>query len=401
MKKKPKIVLAYSGGLDTTFCLVWLKKELGAEVVTVTVDTGGFKPAELAAIAARAKSLGAKEHRSVDGRDEVFSRFVVPLIQGNILRGRTYPLSVAAERVLQAELVARLALELIADGVAHGSTGAGNDQIRFDGVFSVIAPKLKVYTPVRELGWSRQEETAYLAKHGVKIAAKSQTYSVNAGLWGATVGGGETHNPWTEVPESAYPASSKKNGRGVHDVVIGFEKGIPVSLDGARRKGVALVQSLGELGRDFSIGRGIHLGDTILGIKGRVGFEAPAPMILIAAHMELEKLVLTRWQSFWKNHMAEFYGQMLHEGLYFEPALRDIEAMITSSQQTVTGEARVRLSPGHFDVTGVRSPFSLVQASAQYGETSRLWTGAEAAGFAKLHALPMALAQRAREKVNI
>lgn len=393
---KPKIVLAFSGGLDTTFCALWLQKELGADVITATVDTGGFSPEELTAIAARSKSLGALSHRTIDGRAEVFSRFAVPLIQGNILRGRAYPLSVAAERVLQAEVVARVARELGADGVAHGSTGAGNDQVRFDAVFQVLLPNVKVHTPIRDLGLSRQEETDYLSKFGVPVPAKTVSYSVNAGLWGTTVGGGATHDPWSEVPDSAFPAASATAPEKSLDAVVGFEKGVPVSLDGKKMDGVSLVQALHALGRAYAVGRGIHMGDTILGIKGRIAFEAPAPLMLIAAHNELEKLVLTRWQAFWKNQAGEFYGQMLHEGLYFDPVMRDIEAMISSSQATVTGEARLRLRPGRFDVTGVKSPFSMVAGAATYGETTRLWTGPEAAGFAKLHALPMTLAARAR-----
>jgi len=394
--KKPKIVLAFSGGLDTTFCALWLQKELGADVLTVTVDTGGFSPEELAAIAARAKSLGVVEHRTVDGRAEVFSRFAVPLIRGNILRGRVYPLSVSAERVLQAEVVARVAREVGADGVSHGSTGAGNDQVRFDAVFQVLLPGATIHTPVRSLGWSRQQETDYLAKLGVPVPAKTVSYSVNAGLWGTTVGGGQTHDPWSEVPDSAFPSASADAPAEGQDVVVGFEKGVPVSLDGAALDGVALVQKLHALGRAYAVGRGIHMGDTILGIKGRIAFEAPAPLMLIAAHQELEKLVLTRWQVFWKSQLGEFYGQMLHEGLYYDPVMRDIEAFLAQSQETVTGEARLRLRAGRFDVTGVKSPFSMVAGAATYGETTRLWSGAEAAGFAKLHALPMTLAARAR-----
>lgn len=398
--KKPKIVLAFSGGLDTTFCVLWLQKELGADVLTVTVDTGGFTAEEVKAIEARAKSLGAVEHRTIDGRAEVFSRFAVPLIQGNILRGRVYPLSVSAERVLQAEVVARVAREVGAQGVAHGSTGAGNDQVRFDAVFQVLLPGVQVHTPIRDLGWSRQQETDYLAKFGVPVPAKTVSYSVNAGLWGTTVGGGQTHDPWTEVPDSAFPTAAEAAPAQGQDVVVGFEKGVPVSLDGKRLDGVALVQALHALGRTYGVGRGIHMGDTILGIKGRIAFEAPAPLMLIAAHSELEKLVLTRWQVFWKSSVGEFYGQMLHEGLYFDPVMRDIEALIASSQETVTGEARLRLRAGRFDVTGVKSPFSMVAGAATYGETTKLWTGPEAAGFSKLHALPMTLAARARgEKV--
>lgn len=398
--KKPKIVLAFSGGLDTTFCALWLQKELGADVITVTVDTGGFTPEELAAIEARAKSLKVLEHRTIDGRAEVFSRFAVPLIQGNILRGRVYPLSVSAERVLQAEVVARIAREAGADGVSHGSTGAGNDQVRFDAVFQVLLPGVQVHTPVRSLGWSRQQETDYLAKLGVDVPAKTVSYSVNAGLWGTTVGGGQTHDPWTEVPDSAFPTAASDAPAAGQDAVVGFEKGVPVSLDGKELGGVELVQKLHALGRRYAVGRGIHMGDTILGIKGRIAFEAPAPLMLIAAHQELEKLVMTRWQVFWKSQLGDFYGQMLHEGLYYDPVMRDIEAFLARSQETVTGEARLRLRSGRFDVTGVKSPFSMVAGAATYGETTKLWSGEEAAGFAKLHALPMTLAARARgEKV--
>ncbi len=394
--KKPVIVLAFSGGLDTTFCALWLQKELNADVLTVTVDAGGFSGEELKAIEARALSLGAVEHRAVDGRAEIFSRFAVPLIQGNVLRGRAYPLSVSAERVLQAEVVARVAREVGAEGVAHGSTGAGNDQVRFDAVFQVLLPGVKIHTPVRDLGWSRRQETDYLAKFGVDVPAKTVSYSVNAGLWGTTVGGGATHDPWAEIPDTAFPAASQTAPDSGRDVVVGFERGVPRSIDGRTLDGVALVQALHALGRTYALGRGVHLGDTILGIKGRIAFEAPAPLMLIAAHQELEKLVLTRWQVFWKNQLGEFYGQMLHEGLYFDPVMRDIEALIASSQSAVTGQARLRLRPGRFDVTGVQSPFSMVAGAATYGETTRLWTGAEAAGFAKLHALPMTLAARAR-----
>lgn len=393
--KKPLIVLAFSGGLDTTFCLKWLQETLSARVITATVDTGGFEPGELKAIEARALGLGAESHRTLDAKDELFKRFVTFLIKGNVLRGRVYPLSVSAERVLQAELVATLAKELGADGVAHGSTGAGNDQVRFDGAFRALAPGLGVHTPVRALGWSREQETSWLAERGVKVPAKTVAYSVNTGLWGTTVGGRETHDPWTAIPDAAFPTPAEGIESKSRDVIIGFGKGVPVSLDGRAMGGVELVGALHAIGRGYGLGRGVHLGDTILGIKGRIGFEAPAPLMLIAAHQELEKLVLTRWQGFWKNHLADFYGQMLHEGLYYDPAMRDIEALIESSQLHVTGEARLRLSSGRYEVTGVKSPWSLMDAqAAAYGETTKLWDGAEAAGFSKLHALPMALALR-------
>ncbi len=396
---KPRIVLAFSGGLDTSFCLVWLREELQAEVITATVDTGGFSPAELAKIAARARALGAKKHYTLDGRAELFRRFALPLIQGNVLRGRVYPLSVAAERILQAEMVSRLALRLKAGGVAHGSTGAGNDQFRFDGVFQVLLPGVTVHTPVRSLGWSRGQEVEFLAARKIAVPAKTAAYSVNAGMWGTTVGGRETHDPWKTVPEHTFPKERQKILTTEREIVLGFVRGVPVYLNGKRKDGISLVRELASLGQDYRLGRGIHLGDTILGIKGRIAFEAAAPLLIIAAHSELEKLVLTRWQVFWKNHIADFYGQLLHEGLYFDPVMRDIEALIASSQKAVTGEARLRLRPGRFEVVGVRSPHSLAAAAAAtYGETTRLWSGAEAAGFGKLHALPMTLAARAMRR---
>lgn len=393
---RPRIALAFSGGLDTSFCAVWLREELGADVITVTVDTGGFSAADLERIAGHARQLGAAAHRTEDGRQDTFDRFVRFVVQGNVLRGGVYPLSVAAERVVQAERVVRAARESGAGGVAHGSTAAGNDQCRFDAVFRCLAPDLALHAPVRSLGWPRQRQAAYLAERGVEVSAESRVYSVNTGLWGTTVGGGETHDPWQEIPDTAFPAAAAPSEDLSREVILGFEQGIPVRLDGERLGGPALVEAVGAIGRSFGVGRGVHIGDTVLGIKGRIGFEAAAPLVLIAAHRELEKLVLTRWQSFWKDHLASFYGQMLHEGLYYDPVMRDIEALISSSQARVTGDARVRFRPGRFEVTGVRSPHSLMDVQgAAYGETTQGWTGEEAAGFARLRALASELAMRA------
>jgi argininosuccinate synthase len=387
-----RIVLAYSGGLDTTFCIVWLQQELKAEVHTLTVDTGGLAAGEAEEIGERARQLGAV-HQMVDARAEIFERFVMPLIQANVLRGQVYPMCVAAERVVQAEHLARVGKEVGATGVAHGSTGAGNDQFRFDATLHTMVPELKAIAPVRELGWSRQQESDYLAEHGVQIPAATTTYSVNAGLWGTTIGGGAIHDPWTAVPEEAYPEAPKPPA-GAKQVEVAFEEGVPVSLDGKKMSGVELVSALNEVGRAYGVGRGVHIGETILGIKGRIGFEAPAPLMLIAAHRELEKLVLTRWQAFWKDHLGDFYGNMLHEGLFYDPVMRDLEALFRSSQRAVTGEARVELVPGHFAVTGVRSPHSLMKSEvATYGETSEAWTAGEVEGFGKLRALSMVLAK--------
>jgi argininosuccinate synthase len=394
-RRSPKrIVLAYSGGLDTTFCIVWLQKERDAEVHTLTVNTGGLETGEAEAIAERAAELGATHH-SVDARQELFERFVTPLIQGNVLRGHAYPLCVAAERVVQAEQLARAARELGADGVANGSTGAGNDQFRFDAVVRTLVPDLPALAPVRELGWSREQESAYLAEHGVDIPATTTTYSVNAGLWGTTIGGGTIHDPWSAVPEEAFPEAPEPPA-GPSELTVGFEAGVPVSLDGAAMDGVALVEQLNARGRQHRIGRGVHIGETILGIKGRIAFEAPAPLVLIAAHRELEKLVLSRWQLYWKDHLADFYGNLLHEGLYYDPVVKDLEAFVRSSQRVVSGEARVRLERGRFEVVGVRSPLSLMnQKVATYGETTRAWSAEEATGFGKLRALSLSLAWQA------
>ncbi|RMG47493.1 MAG: argininosuccinate synthase [Acidobacteria bacterium] len=391
-----RVVLAFSGGLDTTFCAAWLRRERGAEVVTVTVDTGGTGREEREAIALRAREAGAAEHREIDARQAVFDRFIAHLIRGNVLRGEVYPLSVAAERTQQAIEVARVARELGADAVAHGSTGAGNDQVRFDVAFRCLLPGVPILTPVRDLGLAREDAVAYLEKAGIPAPPSRGLYSVNRGLWGTTIGGGWTHDPWKPPPEDAWDGVGDA---GPCEVVVGWEEGLPVSLDGRPLRGPELVEELAELTRARGIGRGIHVGETVLGIKGRIGFEAGAAVVLIAAHRELEKLCLTRWQAFWKDHLARFYGDRLHEGQAFDPVMRDIEAMIASSQRHVCGETRVRLEPGRFAVNGARSPRSLMAPDvARYGETHHLWDGSEARAFAKLAAIPSILAARRDER---
>lgn len=388
-----KVVLAFSGGLDTSFCVPWLREEKGAEVVTVTVNTGGASPEDLVEIAAQAEKVGAIEHRTVDARQLVWDDFVATLIRGNVLRGEVYPLCVAAERTTQAREVARVAREIGADAVAHGSTGAGNDQVRFDVALRVLLPKTPILAPVRELGYSRERSTAYLRERGLPVPEGSGRYSVNAGLWGTTLGGGWTHDPWSAPPEDAFPGAGGGKGSGARDVVIGWERGLPVALEGEALAGPQLAETLGAIAADFGIGRGVHLGETVLGIKGRIGFEAGAALLLIHAHRELEKLTLTRWQAFWKDHLARFWGDRLHEGQAFDPVMRDIRALIESSQRCVTGETRVRLEPGRFLVDGVRSPHSLVRSDiATYGETHALWEGEEARAFAKIAAIPSMMA---------
>ncbi|NJN64662.1 MAG: argininosuccinate synthase [Acidobacteria bacterium] len=373
------VALAFSGGLDTCFCAAWLREHREYRVVTVTVDTGGATREDLAEIAARARAIGVVEHREIDARKAVFDGFIATLIRGNVLRGEVYPLSVAAERTQQAIEVANVARAIGADAVAHGSTGAGNDQVRFDVAFRVLLPSVSIVTPIRELGLTRARAIAYLEERGLPVPSGARRYSVNRGLWGTTLGGAWTHDPWAAPPEDAWPRD-ERSPQGARDVVITWEDGLPVALDGETLSGPELVERLGERTLAYRIGRGIHLGETVLGIKGRIGFEAGAALVLIAAHRELEKLVLTRWQSFWKDHLARFWGDRLHEGQAFDPVMRDIEALISHSQRRVCGETRVRLELGHFQVTGVRSPYGLIDPDvATYGEENALWSGDERA----------------------
>ena len=390
-------VLAYSGGLDTSYCIPYLREKRGYDVISVTVDTGGFAPGEIAGIEARARSLGVLAHHTVDARKDVFEKYASYLIKGNVLRGAVYPLSVAAERTVQAEAVATVARRERAAAVVHGSTGAGNDQVRFDIAFAVLLPGVPVIAPIREESLSRKEEYEFLKARGVAIEKRAEEYSINVGLWGTTIGGGPTHDPWAEIPEEVYRrAAGADLAKEPESITIGFERGTPMSLDSKRLDGVDLIAELGRLCRRHRVGRAVHLGDTVLGIKGRVAFEAGAAIVAISAHRELEKLVTTHWQRFWKDHLADFYGKMLHEAQAFEPALRDIEALIDSSQERVTGHARVRLDDGSFSVTGVRSPYSLMSAAAGvYGETPKLWTAQDPKGFAAIAGIPARLYQAA------
>jgi argininosuccinate synthase len=387
------LALAFSGGLDTSYCVARLAAD-GWSVHTVWVDTGGATDADRERIRAQALAVGAARHHAVDARAQVYDRFVRFLIQGNVLRGEVYPLSVAAERTQQAISLVAAARELGAAAVAHGSTGAGNDQVRFDVALRVLAPDLRILTPVRDATLTRPQAIAWLEARGLPVPPQAGAYSINAGLWGTTWGGGWTHDPWTGPPADLLdpPADAPAPA----EILIGWDQGLPVTLDGAPLAGPALVERLGALTHQYGVGRHTHTGETALGIKGRIGFEAGAALTLIHAHREIEKLVLTRWQTFWKDQLGRFYGDRLHEGQYFDPALRDIEALIASSQQRVTGETRVRLAPGRFQVTGVRSPFSMMDpAVATYGEEPRLWTGDEARAFARVAAIPSLLAARA------
>jgi argininosuccinate synthase len=393
--QKTTLALAFSGGLDTSYCVPRLTEQ-GYAVHTVYVNTGGASFEERAAIRAQAIAVGAAAHHEVDARDQVFDRFVTFLIHGNVLRGEVYPLSVSAERTQQALSVIEVARSIGAKAVAHGSTGAGNDQIRFDIALRVLAPEMAIVTPIRDESLSRDQAIAYLEARNLPVPAKAGAYSINAGLWGTTWGGGWTHDTWAGPPAELLdpPADAPEHT----EVVIGWERGVPVSLEGAPHSGPDLIARLSVLSAAYGVGRNIHVGETALGIKGRIGFEAGAALLLIAAHRELEKLVLTKWQVFWKDQMGRFYGDRLHEGHYFDPALRDIEALFISSQQRVSGQTRLRLAPGRFMVTGTRSPYSMMDRSvATYGEENRLWTGDEARAFARIGAIPSLLAQRAGE----
>lgn len=389
------VVLAFSGGLDTSFCVVYLREQ-GYRVTTVTVDTGGFDAAELERIEKLSPALGAQEHYTVDARAELFERYLRYLIYGNVLRGNLYPLSVSAERVAQAEKVAQVARRVGAGALAHGSTGAGNDQVRFDVAFRALAPELELVTPIRTLALERTQEMEFLAAHGVRLPESRRHYSVNAGMWGSSVGGRETLDAWSTLPQAAFPGGEIDPAQcAPQALTLSFRRGVPSAVNGEERDPVALVGELNALGRSFGIGRGVHLGDTILGIKGRVGFEAPAAHLLVGAHRELEKLVLTAKQQLWKDTLGSLYGQLLHEGQFFDPLARDLEAFLESSQRPVTGDVALTLLPRTFSVDGVRSPHSLMDAGvAAYGEANRLWSGAEAAGFAKLYGVQQILALR-------
>jgi argininosuccinate synthase len=395
------IVLAFSGGLDTSFCVPYLRETYGEPVYTATINTGGLTDQEAAAVERRALDLGAEKHVLIDGRQDLFDEHLSYLVKGNVLRGGVYPLCVGPERVTQAKKVIEVARQMGARAVAHGSTGAGNDQVRFDVALRLLAADLEIITPIRALALSRQDTTAYLREHGFDVPDKTTTYSINRGLWGTTIGGRETLSTSEPLPDDAYPDTTTPADAPdeAAEIVIGFENGIPVSLDSTVMDPIVLIEALNSQAASHGVGRGIHVGDTILGIKGRVAFEAPAPIVLITAHRELEKIVLTRWQRFQKDHLADFYGQMLHEGQYFDPVMRDIEAYLDSSQKPVTGSVHVRLFKGNVQVLGCQSPYSMFDTGvATYGETNELWDGRDAQGFTQIYGVQALLARRARRE---
>ena len=396
----PTCVVAFSGGLDTSLCVVYLKEQFGYDVVTATVDTGGFPPEEIEAIAARSKELGAIEHYMIDATGELFDDWIRHIIAANYQKGNVYPLSVGVERVVQAEHLVRIAQKHDAVAVCHGSTGAGNDQIRFDVVLHTLAPNLRIHAPIRELGWGRMQEAEYLEARGFEVDASTKRYSINAGLWGTTIGGGETKTTEAIVPDDVYPATANVEASPAkfEDVVIAFEKGVPVSLNGEAMDPIPLLHTLDRMAAAHGIGRGIHTGDTILGIKGRIAFEAPAAHVIIHAHRELEKLVLTKWQAFIKSQVSDFYGLFLHEGRYLDPSMRDMEALLDSSQERVTGMVTVRMHRGNAQAVSATSAYSMLNPKlAAYGEETGLWEGRDAEGFARISAIQSMLARRAGE----
>ena len=384
LQKGAKVVLGFSGGLDTTYCVKYFTEEKGYEVHAVIVNTGGFSEDELKKIEAHAYKLGVKTHTAIDAVKSYYDNIIKYLIFGNCLKNNTYPLSVSAERLSQALSIAEHTKKLNADAVAHGSTGAGNDQVRFDMIFNIMIPGVEIITPIRDMKLSREEEITYLKSKGVGMNFEKSMYSINKGLWGTSVGGKETLNSKGMLPESAWPTQVTKTG--AEEVKLSFVKG---ELFGVNDKTFAhpteAIQYLQTVAGPYGVGRDIHVGDTIIGIKGRVGFEAAAPMVILKAHHALEKHVLTKWQLNWKDQLALFYGNWLHEGQIMDPVMRDIEAYFTNSQQNVTGDVFVQLNPYHFQVIGIESEFDLMSAKfGKYGEMNTGYTGDDVRGFSKI-----------------
>lgn len=384
-----KVVLAYSGGLDTSYCVKYLSEEMGLEVYTALANTGGFTPGELAVIEEKAYALGAKKHVCLDVTTEYYEKCIKYMVFGNVLRNKTYPVSVSSERTFQALAIVRYAKEVGADCLAHGSTGAGNDQVRFDLCFSVFAPGMEIITPTRDLKLSREEEMAYLRSKGVERDWSKMAYSINKGLWGTSVGGRETLSSGSHLPETAYPSPLQREGSEVLELV--FERG---ELRGVNGKmygdGVEAIRQVEALASPWAIGRDTHVGDTMVGIKGRVGFEAAAPLVIIRAHELLEKHTLTKWQMYWKEQLGNWYGMFLHEAMYGEPVMRDIECFLEHSQQFVSGRVRVMMRPYCFELQGIESDHDLMNATfASYGEENRAWSADDVKGFTRMLSIPL------------
>ena len=381
---KNKLVLAYSGGLDTSYCVKSLS-ETGYEVHAVSVNTGGFDAAEVLALESKALTLGATSYTSIEAEETFYQDIVKYLIFGNVLKNSTYPLSVSAERIIQAIAIVEHAKKIGATAIAHGSTGAGNDQVRFDLIFQTRAPQIEIITPIRDKKLSREDEIAYLKEHGVDWSWEKAQYSINKGLWGTSVGGSETLKSREPLPDSAYPSDCTKTT--AEKISLHFDKGELVGINDTTYNTVEAIQQLQTRAGAFAIGRDIHVGDTIIGIKGRVGFEAAAALVSIKAHQLLEKHTLSKWQLHHKDYIGSYYGMMLHEGQYLDPVMRDFEALLTSSQRTVTGTVFVTLHPYRFTLDGIESKFDLMDNSfGTYGEANEAWSADEAKGFIKLSA---------------
>lgn len=395
-----KVVLAFSGGLDTSYCAIYLSKDRGFDVHTLTVNTGGFSQAELKDIESRALGLGVASHANVDETKAYYNQVIRFLVYGNVLKNGTYPLSVSAERMSQALAVARYAKKIGADAVAHGSTGAGNDQVRFDMIIQILAPGLEIITPIRDQKLSREAEIEYLKSKGIAYSAKKATYSINKGLWGTSVGGKETLNSMGMLPEDAWPTPMTKEKP--EEVILGFTKGELTTIDDKKfNHPTDAILALQTKAGAFGIGRDIHVGDTIIGIKGRVGFEAAAPLLTIKAHHALEKHVLTKWQLSWKDQLAQFYGNWLHEGQYLDPVMRDMEAFLTRSQEHVTGTVSVTLYPYRFQINGITSPYDLMSSKfGKYGEMNLGWTGDDVKGFTKIFGNQVAIHHQVKNEAE-
>lgn len=379
-----KLVLGFSGGLDTTYCAIYLSQDKGYEVHSVIVNTGGFTDVELKQIEKHAYALGVKTHTTINAIKSYYDSIVKYLIYGNVLKNNTYPLSVSAERLSQALHIAEHAKKMNAVAVAHGSTGAGNDQVRFDMIFNIMIPGIEIITPIRDLQLSREAEIEYLQSKGVQMNFQKAAYSINKGLWGTSVGGKETLYSKGILPEEAWPTPVTKTGE--EELKIHFEKGEITWVNNQHFTHPAhAIQYIQSIAAPYGIGRDIHVGDTIIGIKGRVGFEAAAPMVIIKAHHALEKHVLTKWQLNWKDQLAQFYGNWLHEGQIMDPVMRNIEAFLTDSQEQVTGSVFVQLLPHRFQIIGIESPFDLMSSQfGKYGEMNSGWTGSDVRGFSKI-----------------
>ena len=395
--KSNKVVLAFSGGLDTSFCVKYLVHEKNLEVYSAIVNTGGFSEKELAEIEQKALQLGVKSHVTLEQTQEYYDHIVKYLIFGNVLKNNTYPLSVSSERTIQSIALANYAKSIGASSIAHGSTAAGNDQIRFDMVFQLLIPEIEIITPIRDLQISRKDEIEYLKKYNVNVEWNKAKYSINKGLWGTSIGGQETLTSHLPLPEEAFPNHVSEQNPTTID--IAFEKGELSSLNGVKKSPLEIIREVERIANQYAIGRDMHIGDTIIGIKGRVGFEAAAALIIIKAHHVLEKHTLSKWQLHWKEQLSSWYGMFIHESQYFEPVMRDIEKFLESTQTHVSGTVTVELHPYRFIVNGIKSPHDLMNSGfGDYGELNKKWTADDVKGFIKMLNIPLQIHNHVNKK---